>query len=294
MHCRRHFLLGWAFALLVCLVCATGQDSAPGLQTRAEIPFKLVAGFGVLIRGDIGPAHNLNLLLDTGAVPSVLNKRLALQLGVVGPRGQFSLVERDLEAEYVTVKGVRIGPLYRSELPMVVVNLQSLEQLLSIRIDAIIGLDLLRGENFSVDYKRKKISLGLLERADHAVQAEIENQAGAPYWIVPITVQGTKFRMLLDTGTDSLKLFPGHSPVLRDVIGGTSAAALRGEQAFVIIPEPVALIFGDQSFRKQLVLLKQEPPGTLRSLDGLLGPKSLGLSVIAFDWEHKSLLWSND
>lgn len=291
MHYGRRFLLGCTFALMISVVFVEGQDFTPGLHTGTEIPFKLVAGFAVLIRGDIGPAHNLNLLLDTGAVPSVLNQRMAVQLGVVGPHGQFSLIEKDLDAEYVTVKEVRIGPLYHSELPMVVVNLQSLEQFLGIRIDAIIGLELLRGENFSLDYRRKKISLGLFERAHHAVAAEIESQAGAPYWIVPITVRGTKFRMLLDTGTDSLKLFPGHSPFLRDVTRETSPGALIGGRAFVIIPEPPALVFGDKCFRKQLVLLKQEPPGTLRRLDGLLGPRSLGLSIIGFDWEHKSLWW---
>jgi len=34
-----------------------------------------------------------------------------------------------------------------------------------------------------------------------------------------------------------------------------------------------------------------EPPAVLQQLDGLLGPKALGITRIEFDWEHECLRW---
>ena len=46
---------------------------AVGENARNEVPFKLYRGYVIVVRGSIGNLKNLNFLIDTGAVPSVLD-----------------------------------------------------------------------------------------------------------------------------------------------------------------------------------------------------------------------------
>jgi hypothetical protein len=168
---------------------------------------------------------------------------------------------------------------------MVVVNLARFERLLGIRLDAIIGLDILARQDFGIDYKRRKITLGLSGAAGHAMPVEILISSGAPYWVLPITLGGNIFRVLLDTGANHLVLFAGHAP--------KSIPDLRGEATTWPL-RPLLLTMGDVPLKKQLAVVMNEPPGELQQLDGLLGPTALGITRIEFDWERGCLRWDTE
>jgi hypothetical protein len=145
-----------------------------------------VQGFGIVVRGEIGSTKDTNFLLDTGTVPSVLGQRAAAQMGIRGARGSLTLLNQESQAEYVTVDEVQLGWIRATRLPMVVVQLAHLEQRLGTRIDAIIVLDMLVGQNISIDYKHRKITRGLSGLARHSVDVETFTASSAPYWVVPI------------------------------------------------------------------------------------------------------------
>ena len=174
------------------LVTALALNSAfaLGADKPGELPFKLVQGFGIVVRGEIGSTKDLNFLLDTGAVPSVLGQRAAAQMGIRGERGSLTLLNKESQAEYVTVDDVQLGWIRAARLPMVIVELAHLEQRLGTRIDAIIGLDMLVGQDISIDYKHRKITRGLSGLARHSVEVETFTASGAPYWVVPISLGG--------------------------------------------------------------------------------------------------------
>jgi hypothetical protein len=252
-------------------------NSAPGESVRGELPFKLAQGFGIVVRGGIGPLNNLNFLVDTGAVPSVLSERVASRIGVTGVPGSFALLNKNMQAQYVRVAEVRLGPIRALYQSMAVVNLAQFERLLATRIDAIVGLDILGRQSLSIDYKHGMITFGLSGSARHVLPAEIYNSAGAPYWILPISLEGRNFRVLLDTGT--LALFAGHIPNL-----GGEKAAMR----------PLRLFMGDVALNKRVAVVLDEPPGAFQNIDGLLGPTALGISRIEFDLDHKCLRWDTE
>lgn len=261
------------FVLLVILLFI---PLARGTQSPNEIPFTLVRNFAIVVRGGIGPLSNLNFVLDTGAVPSVVSERIASQLGAGGSRGRFALLDKELEAPYVTVTDVRFGPIRAASLSVAAVDLTRFEKPLGLRIDAVIGLDLLAGQDFTIDYKRQKIICGLSGAAFHIVAAEIRMAAGAPYWIVPVSLSGHIYHVLLDTGADHLALFSLYpqstestSPALRPL---AIREALSDSQP-VIIPRP---------------------PGALQGIDGVLGPAALRITRIEFDWKHRWLRWNRD
>lgn len=290
------------FLVVAILTSLVSQSSGLTMSNGPELPINVVTGFGVIVRGDIGTAHNLNLLVDTGAVPSVLNEHVARKLMDKSVWAEVANAcdwhsygsDHTIRVPYVNVHSIRVGPAFKSKLPMVLVDLRQLGRSLHIRVDAILGMDFFEPQSFSIDYKRKKLVLGLSEHATHTLKAEVTRSVGAPYWIVPIALNNNRIRLLLDTGTDSVTLFSGRAlHLLSESRHETTAFTLTGQQALETA-QVSALTFGGMQFRHRPVYIRPESPNGLPKLDGLFGPRSLGLTVVAFDWEHQTLNWGTD
>ena len=71
-----------AWALLSALTLA---DDSPN-----KVPFKLYRGYVIVVRGTIGGLKNLNFLVDTGAVPSVVDAHIAQKLHLRGQAGRVA------------------------------------------------------------------------------------------------------------------------------------------------------------------------------------------------------------
>ncbi len=277
---------------LLVMALAVTSNQVRGTNERDEVPFKLVQGFAIVIRGEIGSVHDLDFLLDTGAVPSVLGQRTASQMGIRGALGSLTLLNKDSQAEYVTVEEVQLGWIRAARLPMVVVDLAHLAQRLGTRIDAIIGLSAFAGQDISIDYKHRKITRGLSGLAQHSVAVATFSAAAALYWVLPITLGGEGFRVLLDTGANDLGLFaPRTSRSLKLVMNETIAhESATGEQRAIALP-PMTLVLSDGKFKNQSAVVVGEPPAALREIDGVLGPTALGITRIELDWKQKCLRW---
>lgn len=279
---------------LLVIALVVSPTMAQCADNPGEIPFKLVEGFGIVIRGEIGSMRDLNFLLDTGAVPSVLGQRAASQMGIHGARGSLTLLNKDSQAEYVTVDEVQLGWIRTARLPMVVVDLAHLEQRLGTRIDAIIGLDLFVGQDISIDYKHRKITRGLSGLARHSVAVAVETfiASGAPYWVVPISLGGEALRVLLDTGANDLGLFaPRASTPFKLVRSETIAHESATGEDKAVTMRPMVLVLSDGKFKNQVAVVLGEAPGALQEIDGVLGPTALRITRIELDWGQKCLRW---
>jgi predicted aspartyl protease len=245
------------------------------------------------VQGGIGQLNNLNFLIDTGAVPSVISEKVAVQIGVSGPAGSLALLDQEIEAQYVTMADVHFGAIRTAHLPAVVMDLAQFEHLLGLRIDAIIGLGVLEGQSLRIDYRHRKIIPGRSDRALHVIPAEIHTASGASYWVVPISMGGHTFRMLLDTGANGLVLF---SRQTRESVLGPSrkptTLSATGEAALAL--EPLPVVIGDKTFHTKSVVVMRKPDGALHDIDGVLGPAALGMSLIELDWEHGCLRWQTE
>jgi predicted aspartyl protease len=277
---------------LLVMALAVTSTQVRGTNKPDEVPFKLFQGFGIVIRGEIGSVHDLDFLLDTGAVPSVLGQRTASQMGIRGALGSLTLLNKDSQAEYVTVEEVQLGWIRAVRLPMVVVDLAHLEKRLGTRIDAIIGLSTFAGQDISIDYKDRKITRGLSGLAQHSVAVETFSAADAPYWVLPITLGGEGFRVLLDTGANDLGLFAPRTSRPSKLVKNETIAheSATGEQRAIALP-PMTLVLGDGKFKNQSAVVVGEPPAALREIDGVLGPTALGITRIELDWKQKCLRW---
>ena len=95
------------------LLVVLSPNLAPRLAAEppTQVPFELRGGFAVVVHGAIRGQDHLNILVDTGAVPSVVAEHLARKLKLSGPREVISVVNQNRSLERVSLSGLRLGPL---------------------------------------------------------------------------------------------------------------------------------------------------------------------------------------
>ena len=152
-------------------------------EKKTHLPFRLIDGWAVVVKGTIGGEPSRTILIDTGAVPSAISKEMAEKLGLLGSAEQVSVKNPAIGVERVRVPNVQVGPVAANSLDMVAADFGTIEQALHTRLDAVIGLDLLGRKNFTIDYRGKKILFGIGVQAADSVTFEMRTQLAEPmYW----------------------------------------------------------------------------------------------------------------
>ena len=275
---------------MVCVVlCATlGFTSTAVGQKQSGLPFRLVDGWAVVVRGTLGGVPSRNILIDTGAVPSSISKTMARRLGLLGTVEQVSVMNRAIDVERVRVPNVQVGPAAADGFEMVAADLGAIERALHTRLDAVIGLDLLGRQNFAIDYRSKKLMFGIGVHEADSITFQLKHAAGGTYVLVPMESGGEKFQMLLDTGTKDITLFrprlKGSLQQIRlrseDV---TINAGGSGKSSEIVIP---LLRLGSLARSQQAAYVLTTSETDLRDFDGMLGPVAVGAIAVEFDFER--------
>lgn len=273
----------------VILCGAMGFTSTAMGQNRSDLPFRLIDGWAVVVKGTIGGEPGRTILIDTGAVPSVISKEMAKKLGLLGLAEQVSVMNRAIEVERVRVPNVHVGPVAANSFDMVAADLGTIEQALHTHLDAVIGLDLLGRQNFTIDYRGKKILFGIAVQAADSVALRLRYAAGGTYVLVPMEGGGENFQMLLDTGSKDITLFrprlKGSLQQIRlrseDV---TTNAGGSGKSSEIEIP---SLRLGSFARSQQAAYVLTTSEADLRDFDGMLGPVAIGAVAVGFDFDRK-------
>jgi predicted aspartyl protease len=273
------------FEVAVTVLCLTLVSEA---QERVEVSFQLIDGWAIVVDGSLGGLQHQKMLIDTGAVPSAIGTRVAKRLGLSGPVQKLSVMNRSIAVERVHVPDVQLGVVLVVTLDMVAMDLGRIEQALGTRIDAVVGLDFLGMQNFSIDYRRKNLVFGTTTDAAGAIAFQIKHEAGGTYILIPLESDGEKLQMLLDTGTKDLMLFRRR---LRGSLEKLSVRGLdfnlnAGGNDRIGEAEMKLVTVGSISRQKQKAYVWNTPEGDLRSFDGLLGPRALGATIVEFDFDR--------
>ena len=246
-------------------------------QAPAPIPFTLTRGFAITMRGEVAGAKNVNALFDTGAVPSVISKRLAARIGVSGRSGSFSTVGSKTDVAYAHVTDIKLGSVQVASLPVVILDLTGVEAALGIPIDAIIGLDFFGDRPLSIDYHRHVLEFSAQPSA-HLSEAEMVERNGSIYWVVTARLAGRNFRMLVDTGADGVSLF-------RNSVPAELRAATKSDKV------KASISMGGFDFRPQNVRILDSPLASVGSFDGLVSPAALDIGRLELDAHNKCIRW---
>ncbi|MGE5813780.1 MAG: aspartyl protease family protein, partial [Acidobacteriota bacterium] len=183
--------------------------SAPSLRSTeptAEVRFELYQDHLVVTKGSIGRLNDLNLLIDTGTIPSVVDVRIARKLHLQAASSVLVAFGQRVAVQSAVLDGLRIGSLRSGPVPAGIGDLSYLE---GVRIDAIVGLDVLARANFSIDYETRELTFAPQGREDEIAPLAIV----WPFVTVGMTIAGEQVRLLVDTGSSDLVLFKTRMPV---------------------------------------------------------------------------------
>jgi len=282
-------LTHWLCIALVFPLPASSQTVST-IHTSAEIPFKLYQDYLIVVHGSVGTLEGRNFLIDTGANVTSVDRRIARKLGLKGQNHKLALFNQAAIVERVVLPSLQVGSIRAESMPGLVQDLSFVDTVVGFRIDAIVGLDFLGRSSFAIDYESKKMVFGPIDAGPLIVPFKI----AAPMVAVEVRVNGQPVRLLVDTGSRNLLLFERQLPEglknlpTRDVRRSFNSAATSFETKEILVSK---VQLGTKDRLLQKAFLTNSSANFDQSLDGTLGPASLGLKWIAFDFQSGSFGW---
>jgi predicted aspartyl protease len=247
-----------------------------------------VNSYLVVTKGSIGWLKGLNLLIDTGTIPSAVDTRVARKLHLKTEASTLVAFGQQLRTQSAVIEGFGIGSLHWGRVRVGVSDLSYLE---GVRMDAIVGLDVLARTSFSIDYRRRVMRFAPTDREDSVAPLELV----WPFLTVRMTIAGQQLRLLVDTGSSDLVLFKTR------MLAALADAPWRGEKTVQYASGPARLRLlelrqvglGSHTWDKLSAwAIDRESQGYPPGIDGVLGVLALGCHRVRFDVENGELSWS--
>jgi predicted aspartyl protease len=258
-----------------------------------RIPFKLHQGFAVVVRGSIGTVKNLNFLIDTGASPSVLDRRLAHKLRLGVSSAQLSTFTQRVAVDQAIATDVRLGPFRAGELRVLVHDLSALEARLGVQVDAMIGYDFLEQGPFTIDYVSRTLLFGPVDP-----QLEtIPYLSDLPYVVVLMRVQDAELPLLVDTGAHDLIVFEdGLEDIGTRSLGESNSTWTNlGGTAKVKSLDLSHSFLGAMPWSDREAFVLQDSHATYSAgFKGLLGVAALQTARVGFDPVRRVFAWESN
>jgi predicted aspartyl protease len=290
--CRGSGLSTAALLIAISITCpgssgAADIGSATGRKT--EIPFDLYNGNLIIVKATVGSVKNVNLILDTGTSPTVINQAMAYRLKVRGKSGSLQTLTGTIQVQNVTLPHIQIGPLHADSITGVVEDLRFLERSLGISLGGIVGLDILRCNSFAIDYRRQKIIFGAIATIKQAVRFETQ----VPYLSVKAKIGGQEVRLLVDSGTWGLLVYRNRlgtavEQLHIDPNASISTATGRGTHVRWLSTE---VLLGKGNLGAHSVAIADIDSDPQDDFDGLFGLATMGFRKVSFDFENGLFGW---
>jgi predicted aspartyl protease len=260
----------------------------PSAGPIGEVPFDLFQQHLVVTKGAIGPLSDLSLLIDTGTIPSVVDSRIARKLRLQTEPSQLVAFGQRVASQSVVLDGIRIGSLDSGPVPAAVGDLSYLR---GVRIDAIVGLDVLARTSFTIDYRAHRVRFSPEAREESDAPLEL----AWPFLTVRMTVAGQPVRVVVDTGSADLVLFKARMPA------ALSDPPWKGDKTVQYASGAARLLrlelrqagLGPHVWDKlQAWSLDRETAGYPAGVDGVLGVAALGCQRVTFDFQRSEFGWT--
>jgi Aspartyl protease len=254
----------------------------------ARLPFHLHWGYLVIVEGSIGNIQKLHFLVDTGASPSVVDQKIALSLGLTEQPARVTLSNTSIPTRLVVLPSILMGPLHVEFLPVLTQDLSYFQKALGYRVDAIVGMDVLRKSSFGINYRTKEMLFGPAGSLSFSAPFETDT----PVVTIQMNSQHRQMHLVVDTGGPDLMLFQSSlsdSPDFQ-ALGTEKAMNVSGtfQLRRVRIPE---VYLGKVNIGSQIALVVDDRKDDGDYFDGVLGVRGPRFWKIAFDFEHRRFCW---
>jgi predicted aspartyl protease len=256
-------------------------------QTEFLLPLKVYADHLIVVQGGLGEFGERNLLIDTGAYPSAIDWGMAQKLKLKVKQGQSRALGANVAAGATLVPQVEVGPLRAQNLPVVVEDLSRLSAELGIRVDALIGMDVLARSSFRIDYLDKEVAFGAPTQLAYSTPIEPRKAMAC----VGMQVSGRVVHLLVDTGAARTVLFAERVPWLAgQPVMGKSYHGLAGR--LVLAPvNAKELRLGEVKISAEDVFVSDVTNMREYPFDGVMATWGAHFTRVAFDFEHDVFSW---
>jgi predicted aspartyl protease len=272
---------------LLTLSLLAGEPAARGYTDKQVVRFDLYRDYLIVGRGSAGPLKGLNFLLDTGASPTVLDRRVSQKLHLQELAASIAVLEGSVPAGQAVVSSLQFGPMHRDNLPVLVEDLSFFQKALPVAIDAVIGLDVLGQSAFEIDYVAREIRFGPVPPLENSLPLRIK--AGLP--IVEAELDHVSVHLLMDTGASSLILFKPPTPKAMKISTvqrpPNSIGEFERKQVWLH-----GLRLGEAEFGSEPAFLVNGRSQGDQDFDGLMSPAALRITKLALDLERGLLTFS--
>jgi predicted aspartyl protease len=271
-------------------VLAGAQESVSqaGFASHSELPLLLASGYLIQVEGRIGTRTNLKFILDTGASVTIVDQRIADKLKLDRHPSQSFNFDRVLNWDAATLPELQFGPVHVTNIAVYIGRLSDYSEFAK-NEDGIIGMDLLKFTNFSIDFDTRKITL-------YPSTQKVSVVPGDPLLQCPVLevqVQGHSVRLILDTGLSGIILYeerlrrrvPGFRTA-GHVADVTVGGRLQAKQA--TIPD---VLVGKANRDVTALLVASPAPEMLPGIDGIIGIGALKAHHINFDFSARTVRW---
>lgn len=139
-------------------------------------------------------------MLDTGSTYTVLSKRIGKKLKLERKPVKVSAFGHIVAIEKAFLASLALGEVVFKQIEVRICQLPDVHGL---RIDALIGMNVLKRTSVTFDFEKGDLVLGQVRELPH----QIQSYRGLDLVLLTMTVQGRASRLTLDTGACGLILY---------------------------------------------------------------------------------------
>jgi hypothetical protein len=274
-----------AFYLSCVLLFSCSAVNAQPRSLQQVVPIKLYGQHLLVVQGSIGSLEKRNLVIDTGAYPSIIDRHLAKKLHLSGHTEALDAVDHTLIRMAMVVPTLEIGPIHVTGLRSLVDDLSAVSQKFGVRIDALIGLDVLSHSSFRIDYAARKIFFGPVDPLPSSAPFELVDSMVC----LDLRAGRQPLRLLVDTGAQNLLLLGARISWLSGRTGRTSEFTNLGGNFTLREIRLDGLQLGDTDLGTQPIFVSDATNLPAYRFDGFLATAQF--RQIAFDFERRAFSW---
>jgi hypothetical protein len=281
---HRFTVLSLLSVVLLFSVAASAQET--GLNERV-LPVYLVNDYMVIVRGSIGGIEKRNLLIDTGANPTVITPDLAKKLHLSGSTEQLEAAGQNMNSQVVSLPSLRVGPIQVQNLRVMVQDLTEFDKKLGLHLDGLVGLDVLAHSSFRIDYHAKRMIFGAVSPLPFAAPIRWTGSMAC----IDARVDGQTVPLLLDSGAADIMLFSQRISGLADKAGTIwNNTGLAGH--FTLRQVKLnSLDAAGSNLGAREVFVSDSKNAERYPYEGLLALGSQRFRQVGFDFEHQLFTW---